>query len=121
MSDVKSNSPSAAKLKFVGVFSDREESEARDRGYLSHVLVDINDQFYPVVFYDPIRLKQDLEMSQTHGRAFVADPAMIVLPDITIDAMQDAVQRLCDEGFFRRFVPVTKEQLAVADPYEWPP
>ena len=113
---------SAIKLVFAREFSEREAFEARDRGYLSHVLVEIDgEHLYPVVFYDPIRLQQDLELSAKHGRAFIADPGMIVLADITIEAMQEAVQRLWQEGFFKYLVPANKDYLSEVDPYSWPP
>jgi len=111
-----------AKLVFVGAFSEREAVEAQDRGYLSHVLAEIDGvRLYPVVFYDPVRLQQDLEESARHGRAFVADPGLIVLPDITLEAMRAAVQRLAQEGFFERLVPVSRERLREANGYRWPP
>ena len=110
-----------AKLVFVNGFSDRDAVEARDRGYLSHVLVQLDERLYPICFYDSIRLQQDMEQSALHGRAFVADPGMIVLSDITMDAMQEAVQRLCDEGFFKNFIPRSQESIANADPFLWPP
>jgi hypothetical protein len=112
----------ASKLLFVQEFSEREASEARDRGYLSHVLVEVDGRdLYPVFFYDPIRLRQDLEASAKTGRPYVADPGMIVLPDITIEAMEAAVRGLCAEGFFKHLVPVTKDCLDKANPYSWPP
>ena len=110
------------KLVFAREFSERAAFEARDRGYLSHVVVEINGQnLYPVVFYDPIRLQQDLEESARHGRPFVADPGMIVVSDITMDAMQEAVQRLYQEGYFNYLVPVNRDSLINGDPYSWPP
>ena len=113
---------SVAKLVFLREFSEQEAWEARDRGYFSHVLVEVDgDRLYPVFFYDPVRLQQDLETSAKHGRAFVADPGMIVLSDITIEAMQEAVQQLCQDGFFDHLVAVSRERLAEADPYVWPP
>jgi hypothetical protein len=116
------DSPSSAKLVFVHGFSERDSAEARDRGYLSHVLVEIDGvRLYPVLFYDPVRLQQDLEEGLKHDRSFLAEPGMIVLPDVTLDAMQDAVQRLCREGYFDYLVPLSREKLADADPYQWPP
>jgi hypothetical protein len=110
------------RLVFVGEFSEREASEALDRGYLSHVLVEVDgDLLYPVVFYDCTRLQQDLEMSTKHGRAFVADPGMIVLTDITLDAMRKATQSMCEEGFFEHMVAVIRECLAEAVQHCWPP
>jgi hypothetical protein len=117
-----STTSSVAKLVFNREFSEQDACEARDRGYLSHVLVEVDGhRLYPVFFYDPIRLQQDLETGAKNGRAFVADPGMILLPDITIEAMQEAVQQLCQEGYFDHLVGVSRERLAEADPYAWPP
>jgi hypothetical protein len=111
-----------AKLVFVHDFSERDAIEAQDRGYLSHVLAEIDGvRLYPVVFYDPVRLQQDLEEMSGHGRAFVCEPGLIVLPDVTLEAMQAAVQRLAQEGFFDYMVPLSRERLREADPYRWPP
>ena len=53
-----------AKLIFVREFAERDAAEARDRGYLSHVLVELDGtRLYPVTFYDGVRLQQDLEES----------------------------------------------------------
>jgi hypothetical protein len=117
-----STTSSVARLVFVREFSEADAAEARDRGYLSHVLVEVDGQrLYPVVFYDPVRLQQDLEVSARHGRAFVADPGMIVLPDITLEAMQAAVQSLCQDGFFEYLIPVSRERLSEGDAHAWPP
>lgn len=117
-----SSTVSVSKLVFVRDFSEREAAEARDRGYLSHVLVEIDgSRLYPVVFYDPVRLQQDVDESARHGRPFVADPGMIVLPDVTIEAMQQAVQQLCQEGYFDYLAAIDRERLSEADPHSWPP
>jgi hypothetical protein len=112
---------SGVKLVFAREFSEREAMEARDRGYLSHVLVELDGHLYPVVFYDPIRLQQDLELNVKHGRTFVADPGMIVITDITIEAMQEAIQRLSQEGYFNYLTPLNQDCLSSADQYSWPP
>jgi len=116
--------PVQAKLMFVIPFCDRQAFEAHGRGYLSHVCVDVEGQLYPVFFYDPIRLSQDLQTNDENGRPFLADAGMIVVSEITLETMQNAIQHLYVEGFFNRFVPITYQQLALAssaDPYSWPP
>ncbi len=71
------------------------------RGYLAYSSVEIgNGARYPVVFYDPIRLQQDLEVEAGDGRAFIAEPGMIVVPEVTLDRMQAAIERLFQDGFF---------------------
>jgi hypothetical protein len=71
------------------------------RGYLSYAVVELNDEArYPVVFYDPIRLQDDLEVEISEGRPFIAEPGMIVVPEVTLARMQDAIDRLFRSGFF---------------------
>lgn len=109
-------------LLFAHGDSERLVQEALDRGYLSHVLVEIDaERLYPVFFYDPVRLSQELAISTEHGQRFVAETGMIVLPEVTIENMRDAVNALYKEGYFDRLVPVDRDVLAKADPYVWPP
>lgn len=110
------------KLVFANGVSERQVQEALDRGYLSHVLVEIEAQrLYPVFFYDPVRLAQELAMNAKHGEPFVAETGMIVLTEITIENMRDAVNALFKEGFFERLIPIDRDRLAKVDPYAWPP
>jgi len=111
-----------ATLRFAREFSDQDAFEARGRGYLSHVLAQLGEgRLYPLFFYDAVRLQQDLEESAKYGRPFVADPGMIVVPEITLDAMKQAVEQLSRESFFDHLTPVTEADLATANPYQWPP
>lgn len=114
-------SATTARLVFATPLSENDILEARDRGYLSHVMVKIDGQLFPVFFYDPVRLQQDLEETAKRGWPILADPGMIVLPEITMVAMENAIQQLCQRGFFEHFVPLTPEQIAKADSYPWPP
>ena len=109
-------------LVFVTPFGEVEADEALARGYLSHVLVETSDgRLYPVTFYDPVRLRQDLEERSSQGSSFLADPGMVVIPEITASLMEAAARGLCKEGFFDHFRPITRDQLAAANAYEWPP
>ena len=110
------------KLRFAREFSDQDAFEAQSRGYLSHVLVELGENcLYPLFFYDAVRLQQDLEERARLGHAFVADPGMIVLPEITRDAMRHAVEQLSREGFFDSLTPLTEDDLVSGNPYQWPP
>ncbi len=89
------------KLVFKRPFDEAAAYEAEARGYLAYAAVELNDGTrYPVVFYDPVRLQQDLEVEAGEGRAFIAEPGMIVIPEVTLDRMQDAIGRLFQCGFF---------------------
>jgi|SRR5581483_2977028 len=117
-----SHSQVPPRLRFHVGFSEQDLYEAQQRGYLSHVLVELGDRrLYPVLFYDIVRLQQDLEESTKHGRPFIADPGMVVLPDISLDAMNQSVQKLYADGFFDHIVAVTEEDIAGSDPLQWPP
>jgi hypothetical protein len=101
-------------------FDDRAATEARDRGYLSHVCVRRGDgRFVPVVFYDIVRLRQDTEDDFRRGTQCVGEPGLIIVPEVTIEAMRAAVERLDREDFFEYFrgmsAPPTKLEFG------WPP
>jgi hypothetical protein len=109
-------------LVFARDFEPSDEDEARDRGYLSHVLVETDgEQLFPVTFYDAVRLAQDLEENANAGTPMVAEPGMIVLQTITREAMESAARILCEQGYFSHVRPITRAELAASDPYEWPP
>ena len=57
---------------------------------------------HPVVFYDAVRLRQDLEEEAKLGTPFLAQPAMIVLTEVSLENMKIAVGRLRQEGYFAR-------------------
>lgn len=84
-------------------FNEQDEDEANARGYLGHVQVKTEGGLkYSVVFYDPIRLKQDLE---EEGDGFIAEPGMIILESICLKNMQYAVNLLEKNGFFNKLSP----------------
>jgi hypothetical protein len=89
-------------------FDERAQAEAEARGYLSHVFVKQADgRLYAVVFYDCVRLTQDLEYEVSIGRMCVAEPGLIVLPAVTLANVVTAVERLSKEGFFASLIPVS--------------
>ena len=89
-------------------FDERAQAEAEARGYLSHVFVKQADgSLYAVVFYDCVRLAQDLEYEVSIGRMCIADPGLIVVPAVTLANVVTAVGKLSKEGFFANFIPVS--------------
>lgn len=55
---------------------------------------------YEIHFSDPVRLRQDLETEVQLGKPYLAMPNLIVLPKVTVPAIEEAIQRLWIEGFF---------------------
>jgi hypothetical protein len=94
-------------IRFPADYDAQSGFETPMRGYLSGVLVELeNGLRYPVFFYDPIRLRQDIEAESALGRPYLAEPGMIILPEVTTDAIRQAVAGLVQDGFFEHVKPV---------------
>jgi hypothetical protein len=94
-------------IVFTPYHDERSKEEMTPRDYVSHVCVVTKaDQYYPVFFYDPVCLSQDLEESMKHGLyPFVAEPGLIVIPEVTLEAMTTAVEILYRDGYFDHLLP----------------
>lgn len=102
--------------------SDLTLDEAAERGYISRVLVELEpDRLYPVFFSTPGRLAGELAESAKHGEPFIVETGMIVVAEITLANLEAAVTQMVAEGYFDYMVPLTRERVAAADPFVWPP
>lgn len=91
-------------LLFPDWFDELAELEVANKGWLQGVRVELADgRRIPVHFYDPVRLAQDLEEDAKWDRAYVAEPGMIVVPNVTRDAIRKAVESLVETGYFLHF------------------
>lgn len=92
-----------AKLVFDGGFDDLDAYNALGAGYRGAVVVELDDgSRHPVVFYDAVRLQQDLAEEAKLGTPFIADRGMIVLTEVSLDNMKAAVNHLRRAGYFVR-------------------
>ncbi len=90
-----------AKLCFDYEFDEQIAAETADRGYWGHSHVELaNGVTRPVVFYDTVRLQQDLVEESSQGKPFIAEKGLIVLEDVTRENMETAIANLVEEGFF---------------------
>ena len=97
------------KIVFPDWFDERGEWEASEKGWLQGVEVRFaNGDAHPLFFYDPVRLAQDLEADVKHGRPFVAHPGMIVIPEITREAILEVVSKLVEDAYFSTAVAVAR-------------
>ena len=65
-------------------YDARSAFETPLRGYLEGATIRLADgSRYSVFFYDPVRLGQDLEEETKWDRPFIAEPNLIVLPEVT--------------------------------------
>jgi hypothetical protein len=88
-------------------FDAREEYEMPLKGYFSGVTVELADGArYALFFYDPVRLGQDLAAAPRSGRAYLAEPNMVVVPEVTPAAIHEAIAGLVRDGFFGHLKPL---------------
>lgn len=94
-------------IVFPEWYDARCEQETPLKGYLSDVEVRLEDgSRYKLYFTDPIKLQQTLEDDATSGRGYYAEPGLIVPPEVTTEAIQQAVSGLEREGSFRLLKPI---------------
>lgn len=90
-------------LSFACDFDERTQWEVQQKGWCEQAIVHLPDgSKVHVSFWDPVRLSQDLETDLKLGRACLAEPGMIVIPQVTVGNMKAAVEDLYGRGYFDR-------------------
>jgi hypothetical protein len=87
-------------LTFKYGWEEKDDEETPMKGYRSDGIVKTPEGEYPVYFIDPIRLQQDLEAETELGTPFLAEPGLIILPEVTREGMERAVIQLWQKGYF---------------------
>ena len=95
------------RVVFPEWYDARLEHETPSRGYLADVVVRLEDgSRYRLYFSDPVRLQQALEDDTADGRPYYAEPGLVVLPEVTTEAIRRAVPGLLRDGYFRHLKPL---------------
>ncbi len=96
------------RVVFVEDFDERCQIEMTDRGYCSGAVVEAEDgSRYPVFFMHPVRLQQELQAyNETLGERWFAEPGLIIVDEVTLEVMQQAVHHLWNKGYFRHLRPL---------------
>jgi hypothetical protein len=98
------------KIIFPDGFNQRHQHEMTLRGCLSDALVELaNGEQYDVDFIEPSRLAHDLAGYVAANIPCYAEPGLIVIQEITMDSIHEALHYLCDHDFFKSFKPVNVE------------
>lgn len=91
-------------LTFLCEMDERTQWEIEQKGFFDHAIVNLQaNKTVRVHFWDTVRLAQELETELSLGKACLAEPAMIILPSVTLQNMEAAVKQLYQEGFFDAF------------------
>lgn len=95
------------KIIFPENYDARSELETPARGYLSDVVVQIEDgSRYKLFFIDPVRLGQTLEDDVKEGHNYYTEAGLVILPEVTTSSIQQAVQGLWRDGYFESLKPL---------------
>ncbi len=93
-------------VSFPEGYDEQAEFEAPFRGYLTDVIVQLDDgSRRRLSFLDLARLEQNLVANVQRGRAYYAEPGLVILPEVSTEAIHKAVQGLWEEGYFARSDP----------------
>jgi hypothetical protein len=91
---------SGPRVIFPEGFDERAAFEAPLKGWLQ-AQVELEDGCrYGVYFSDPLRLQHDVEEAVKSERPCFAEPGLIIVPEVTVKAIRNAVQFLWKQGFF---------------------
>ena len=89
-------------LSFPDGYDEQAEFEAPFRGYLQDVIVETEDgPRHRLSFMDMVRLEQNLTDDARPGHPYYTEPGLVILPEVSTEAIHLAVQGLWDEGYFR--------------------
>ena len=90
-------------LSFTCDFDEKAQWEVQQKGWFDQALVHLSDSSkLRVCFWDPVRLSQDLVTDLNLGRTCIAEPGMIVIPQVTVENMKAAVEELYHRGYFNQ-------------------
>jgi hypothetical protein len=99
------HAPKSPKLIFKEEFDERLAFDVAQKGWCGIAMVELPEGGrVDVFFYDPTRLAQDLEVDAKAGHPYVAEPGLIVIPEVTLPYMEAAVEQLYKQGYFKRLV-----------------
>ncbi len=97
--------PKLPRVIFYDGFGELDALDIRDKGWATaHVELE-NGTRYTLNFYDPVRLGQELEDDLKLGRPCLVELNLMVVPEVTVEAIQRSAQFLWQIGFFDDLKP----------------
>lgn len=87
---------------------DVDEGDEAPQGYRGDVVVEVSaGQTFPVYFFEPEAVREIIESNIKWGFGrYLAEPGMVVVPEITLANMKSAVLTLIGTGYFNHLRPV---------------
>ena len=100
--------PTPFTIVFLEWYDARCEYETPFKGYLSDVEVCLeNGSRYKLYFNDPVGLQKTLDEDAALGKPYYSEPGLVVVPEVTTQAIQQIIPRLLRDGYFQTLKPIT--------------
>jgi len=94
------------RLVFPDGFTERDEWEMEDKGYVYAFLECDDGCRCQVMFIDPVRLSQDIEATLQSGQPYYYEFGQVVVPEVTVAAITRIIPHLVEEGYLERHLPM---------------
>jgi hypothetical protein len=95
-----------AKLILPADFSERDAVEIKAKGWFTARVQLSGGNAYTLNFYDPVRLEQEVsDMFTIVGRPCYAEPGLVIVPEVTVEAMKEALPHLVAADYFSHLLP----------------
>lgn len=92
-------------IHFPEGYSGRREEETPVKGWVDVVVSLSTGSSYPLAFYDLDRLIQTARDELATGRAYYAEPNLVLLNEVTTENVENAVAEMVARGFFDTAIP----------------
>lgn len=89
---------------------DVDDRDIAPRGYRGDATVEFaSGEVFPLYFYEPTAVREELDgrTKWEFGR-FVAEPGLVIIPEISVANMKSVVAQLIDIGYFAHYKPITE-------------
>jgi hypothetical protein len=86
-------------------FGERDTFEIRQKGWFNASVKTKDGIRYTISFFDPVRLRQEMEDNARNGEPCLAEPNLIIVPEVTVETIQNSIRFLWEKGFFQYFAP----------------
>jgi hypothetical protein len=101
--------PEIPMLTFPLGFNERDEWEMERKGFVYAFLEYKDGRKYSVMFIDPVRLRQDIQDTLQSGSSYYFERNMVVLPDVTMNEIQNIIPDLIRNGFLLNREPESND------------
>ena len=95
--------------------SDYAEVVCIDKGYRGDIYVKVNDEYFNLNVYDPVRLKQDFEHEYEEYGFFFSDPNLVIVPEVNRQEIVEIAKHLFKSKYFERIKPTSADEIKKLD------